>query len=170
MTIYDSFANNHPTTLLHHTLSQAYGCSAYQLLCETVDSNVTGGKAQAMAGLVIHMHGEMVGAVVRESGRYAREAASKKALGELQGLTVREFRNKFGCDCVVMDVVNVETDVKAKANGVATEQTDGVKGVPQLGKVTGETGEENGDFVFVDMETKSKAQITTTAFKSLLDA
>ena len=97
MTIYDSFANNHPTTLLHHTLSQIYGCQAYQLLCEKVDSNVIGGKTRVMAGLMIHR--TAVAQVMGESGRYAKERASKLANGELQGLTVKEFRHRFGCDC-----------------------------------------------------------------------
>jgi endoribonuclease Dicer len=97
MTIYDSFANDHPTTRLHHTLSQIYSCQAYQLLCEQVDSSIIGGKPKVVAGLMIHK--ELVAMVVGESGRYARHRASKKANHELQGLTVKEFKAKFKCDC-----------------------------------------------------------------------
>lgn len=106
MTIYDSFANNHPTTLLHHSLSQIYGCQAYQLLCEQVDSNVIGGKPKVMAGLMVHR--TLVASVVGESGRYAKEKASKMANSELHGLTIKEFKHKFECDCVASENMVME--------------------------------------------------------------
>lgn len=45
------------------------------------------------------VHRTLVASVVGESGRYAKEKASKRANMELQGLTVKEFKHKFGCDC-----------------------------------------------------------------------
>jgi endoribonuclease Dicer len=133
MTIYDSFANNHPTTLLHHTLSQVYSCQAYQLLCETVDSNVIGGKPKVMAGLMVHK--TLVASVVGESGRYAKEKASKRANGEVQGLTVGEFRARFGCDCPLIDV-DVEEDgdgdVGIEDAPVVNKDLDAVMGEPSL--------------------------------------
>ena len=120
MTIYDSFANNHPTTLLHHTLSQVYNCQAYQLLCARVDSNVIGGKPKVMAGLMIHR--SLVASVVGESGRYAKERASKMANGELQGLTVKEFKHRFGCDCT--GVEDGDEGIKGREGGFAVESDE----------------------------------------------
>jgi endoribonuclease Dicer len=108
MSIYDTFANNHPTTLLHHTLSQIYNCQAYQLLVETVDSNVIGGKPKVMAGLMVHK--ELAASVVGESGRYAKERVSKKANEELRGLTVKEFRAQYGCDCQTEEDVVIQAE------------------------------------------------------------
>lgn len=97
MSIYDTFAKNHPTTLLHTTLTQTYGCRAYQLLCLEAEPEFVGAKPRVMAGLMVHK--EVVCSVVGESGRYAKERASRKANNELMGLTVTEFKGKFGCDC-----------------------------------------------------------------------
>jgi endoribonuclease Dicer len=101
MSIYDTYANNHPTTLLHRTLSQAYGCRAYQLLCEAVDPELVGGKSRMAAGLMIHR--VQVAMVIGESGRYAKERAGKIANDELHGLTPAEFRAKYDCDCKSSD-------------------------------------------------------------------
>ncbi|KIV99210.1 uncharacterized protein PV09_09074 [Verruconis gallopava] len=95
--IYDSFAHDHPVTLLHHNLSQVYGCQAYQILCKHVESSIANGKSKVMAGLIVHR--EIVATAVGESGRYAKERASSQANHELQGLTVKEFKRKFGCNC-----------------------------------------------------------------------
>jgi endoribonuclease Dicer len=125
MTIHDSFANNHPTTLLHHTLSKVYECQAYQLLCERVDSSVIGGKPKVMAGVMVHR--ELLVKLVGESGRYAKARVSKMANEELMGLTVKEFKVKFGCDCkasegVEEDAVMTEEPLgSVKVNGGAHE-------------------------------------------------
>lgn len=56
-----------------------------------------GSKPKVMAGLVIH---EKVRChAVAASGRYAKLAASKKALDLIHGLAVFEYREEFDCDC-----------------------------------------------------------------------
>jgi endoribonuclease Dicer len=124
MTIYDSFANNHPTTVLHHSLSQIYGCQAYQLLCEQVDSNVIGGKPKVMAGLMVHR--TLVASVVGESGRYAKERVSKMANSELHGLTIKEFRHKFECGCVVSEEAEPEGAIATTVLHTEVEKLDAV--------------------------------------------
>jgi endoribonuclease Dicer len=62
------------------------------------------------------VHRELVTSVFGDSGRYAKERASKKASHELQGMTVKEFKAKFGCDCKAAEECE-SADVKME-NGV----------------------------------------------------
>ena len=101
LSIYDDFAKNQSITRMQHTISKIYGCQVYQLLCEQVDSNVIGGKSKFMAGIMVHK--TLVASVVGESKRYPRERESKKAIEELAGLTVKEFRDRFECDCKTVE-------------------------------------------------------------------
>jgi endoribonuclease Dicer len=119
MSVYDTFASNHPTTKLHHTLSQTYGCQAYQLLCTPIDSEIIGGKAQVMAGLVIHK--DVIAAKMGESGRYATERTSKAANDEFLGLTPKDFK-RFVCDCKAEDVIARDVDM----GDAATSEHGGV--------------------------------------------
>lgn len=66
-------------------------------------------KPNVMSGLVIH--DEVVCSSVAASGRYAKLAASKKALDLLHGLALFEYREKFGCDCKAPDPDEVVEEI-----------------------------------------------------------
>jgi endoribonuclease Dicer len=97
MTIYDTFANNHPTTFLHNLLAIQLGCRDYRLLAEEVPQGDPGAPCKVVAGFVLH--DRVVCHATSQSGRYAKVKASVKALELLQGLAPFEFRQRYGCDC-----------------------------------------------------------------------
>ncbi|KAL1303558.1 hypothetical protein AAFC00_006928 [Neodothiora populina] len=98
MTMYDSFANNHPVTRLQAFLRDQMGCEEFQLLASEQGTGM-GSTADVVAGVMIHEHPEPVGAWRAKSARYAKVKAAKSALKELEGLTSPEFRARYGCDC-----------------------------------------------------------------------
>jgi endoribonuclease Dicer len=113
MSIYDSFANNHPTTHLHSLLSTTLGCQSYRLLAQEMPLDAPGAKVKVMSALVVHE--KVVCDGIAASGRYAKLAASKNALSLLQGLAPFEFRAKYNCACSkpeegVMEGVEVDME------------------------------------------------------------
>jgi len=75
--------------------------------------SVDGLKPQLIAGLVIHE--KIVVDARGGSGRYAKIAASKRALEMLKGLPLGEFRKMYGCDCkevTGMDGLEVDEDIE----------------------------------------------------------
>lgn len=56
-----------------------------------------GAKVKVMSALIVHE--KVVCHAVAASGRYAKLAASKKALSVLQGLAPFEFRREYNCNC-----------------------------------------------------------------------
>lgn len=98
MTIYDSYAKNHPVTRLHHVLTIHLGCQEYQLIA-TEDATGDGSPAEVIAGLMVHDHPTPIGPWRAKSGRYAKEKSAKAALEELDGLAPFQYRMKYGCDC-----------------------------------------------------------------------
>lgn len=101
MSLYDSYANNHPVTHLHHLLDQTYGCRQYQVLSREVPSlQVLGDKEVVVAVMV---HDEIVAHDRGKSDRYGRLRAAKMALERLEGLVPRDFRERFRCDCGEVD-------------------------------------------------------------------
>ncbi|TLD38036.1 dicer-like protein 1 [Venturia nashicola] len=97
MSIYDSFANNHPTTHLHNLLSTHLGCQSYRLFVQEMPLDAPGAKVKVMSALVVHK--KVVCDAIAASGRYAKLAASKNALSVLQGLAPFEFRSTYNCNC-----------------------------------------------------------------------
>jgi len=110
MSIYDTFANNHPVTRLFHMLQQTYGCRESRIMADEIPSG-DGNAAQAITGLMIH--NEVIAGDVSKSVRYSKLRTALKAADELQGIAPYEFRRKFGCDCNV------------KSNGDAGDTVDG---------------------------------------------
>jgi len=99
MSLYDTFANAHPTTKLHQLLSISLGCRNYRLMSQDLPSQ-DGKSAQGgicLAGLMVH------DAVVAQgraaSSKVAKIHASADALKVLDGVAPFEFRERYGCDC-----------------------------------------------------------------------
>lgn len=96
MSIYDTFAGNHPTTKLHQFLSINMGCSNYKLMSGDIPG-ADGISTKIMAS--VSVHGTMVGSGKAASSKVAKVIASDSAYKEMQGLTPWEFRLRYNCDC-----------------------------------------------------------------------
>lgn len=101
MLTYDTFANKHPVTLATQFIYATFGCHAYGLHAEempvTDDIGVLTGHNKVVAAILIH--GQVVDGAVRESGRYAKTAAARKALNKLKEMTRQKFIEAYDCDC-----------------------------------------------------------------------
>lgn len=98
MSIYDTYANNHPCTHLHNMLSTTFGCVDYRLMAREVPS-VDGVTERKDVVAVVMVHDKIIAHSKGKSGRYARLRAANGALEVLDGLAPFEFRAKFGCGC-----------------------------------------------------------------------
>lgn len=99
MSIYDTFANNHPCTHLHNLLQTTYGCQDYRLMARELPAvdGVEMDKKDIVA--VVMIHNEIIACTKGKSGRYARVRVANKAIEAITGLVPFEFRSRFGCTC-----------------------------------------------------------------------
>ena len=97
MSIYDTFANNHPTTFLHNLLSLSFGCANYRLMASELPSCIPGAPSRAIA--VVMLHGNVIAEGQASSSKNAKIKASQSALGVLRGLMPIDFRRHYRCDC-----------------------------------------------------------------------
>ncbi|KAF2838659.1 hypothetical protein M501DRAFT_1031732 [Patellaria atrata CBS 101060] len=141
MSIYDTFANNHPTTQLHHLLAIDMGCTDYRLLSDEI-AILTGGPPKVIAGLMIH--NKVVAEGVASSGKNAKVKASLNALELIQGLAPFEFRAKFGCGC--RQNANVEDEKWPSATN-GDLKTNGVNGANGETAIAGVMIEQMGTAV-----------------------
>ncbi|KAJ6133995.1 dicer-like protein 1 [Penicillium sp. IBT 18751x] len=105
MSLYDTFANKHPTTFLHAQLTNVYGCTNYCLRTGEIPER-DGEKPNILAAVMVHGHS--IANAVETSGRYAKVRASEQALLAVQGLLRSDFRLKYGCDCESVDTKDLE--------------------------------------------------------------
>lgn len=117
MSIYDTFANNHPCTHLHQRLATGFGCMDYRLMAKELPG-VDGLESRDVVAVVM-IHDRIVASAGGKGGRYARLRVAKRALEALDGLAPFEFRTKFLCDCRM----DAEAEVGAGA-GAAEMATD----------------------------------------------
>ncbi|KAG9246054.1 ribonuclease III domain-containing protein [Calycina marina] len=96
MSVYDSFANKHPTTFLTKFLQVQMGCMDWNMHCQEKKS-IDGSKPEVVC--VVMIHSKVVSDHTAESTRYAKVNAAKKAVELLKGLPLPEFREKYNCDC-----------------------------------------------------------------------
>ncbi|XXG98379.1 accessory factor associated with RNA polymerase II [Hypoxylon texense] len=101
MHIYDTFANRHPVTFLANMLQLHFHCANWRLLIQEIaaveDAPLLVGQKQVLCGVMIH--GEVREHATAASGRYAKIAAAKKIMNDLQTMSVEEYKHKFGCHC-----------------------------------------------------------------------
>lgn len=118
MTVYDSFARNHPVTRLTRLVQERFHCADWRILVKELAASAVarGGEedgereadvrelhdlatnAKRVVGAV-RCHGQTLAHAMGSSGRHAKTGAAKKALAELSGLDLKTFRTKYGCDC-----------------------------------------------------------------------
>ena len=113
MSLYDSFANKHPTvsalrgicdekltflsqTFLHKKLTDDFGCIQFTLKAAEIPS-VDGAPTVVLAAVLIH--DVDLAQATASSGKYAKIKASEIGLRNLDGLSVDEFRHKYHCQC-----------------------------------------------------------------------
>ncbi|CAD6499017.1 BgTH12-04671 [Blumeria graminis f. sp. triticale] len=96
MSVYDTFANNHPTTFLSNFLEVSMGCHAWSMKVGDIP-NDDGGKGSIVVMVIIH--GTVIAHARAESSRYAKINAAKSAMEILDGIGLGEFRMKYECDC-----------------------------------------------------------------------
>ncbi|KAL1955149.1 hypothetical protein VTO42DRAFT_8964 [Malbranchea cinnamomea] len=101
MTIYDTFANKHPTTHLHNRLTIDFGCSNYCVKAGEVPNCDVMAPERVLAAVIIH--DEVVAEGIASSARSAKIKASEAALAKLEGLPAFKFRQKYGCDCKTVE-------------------------------------------------------------------
>ena len=97
ISIYDTFANNHPTTYLHKLLTLTFGCTEYRLKSNEVESVIPGGAPISVAGLIVH--NEVVADGQASSSKQAKVKASSAALKMMLGISREEYRLQYDCDC-----------------------------------------------------------------------
>ena len=98
MSIYDLFANAHPTTHLQNILSIDLGCSNFRVMSDTIPALLPGEKERIVA--VVMIHGTVVSDSTGESSKYAKIRAAQKANNVLEGMSQTEFRKRFRCECL----------------------------------------------------------------------
>ncbi|OJD20980.1 hypothetical protein ACJ73_07682 [Blastomyces percursus] len=106
MSIYDTFANKHPTTYFHNRLTIDFGCTNYCLKAGEVQM-VDGTEPRVYAAVIVH--DEFVAEGIASSVRYAKIKASEAALATLEGLAPFKFREAYGCGCVSKKEEDVTT-------------------------------------------------------------
>lgn len=111
MSIYDTFANKHPTTFLTSFLQVNMGCADWSIITREIPT-IDGSKPSIMA--VVMLHSRVVADYRAESSRYAKIGAAKMALEVLTGLPLPEFRDRYDCHCQAE-----ETEAKDHMHGTA---------------------------------------------------
>ncbi|KAL8854373.1 MAG: hypothetical protein Q9221_000860 [Calogaya cf. arnoldii] len=106
MSIYDTFANNHPVTHLNNLLTLSLGCTNYRLMASSIP-NAAGTDIDHQVA-VLMIHGEVIASGTAANSKNAKVKASEKALEKLRGMAPFEFRAKFGCGCTEGDVLGAD--------------------------------------------------------------
>ncbi|KAI1108951.1 hypothetical protein F5Y14DRAFT_55076 [Nemania sp. NC0429] len=102
MHLYDTYANNHPVTLLSNVLGTEFHCSVWRIMSsETDDEDREFAATKVVAAIVVH--GEVRESAFADSGRYAKMKVAQKFLRRLKDLSLATFREEFGCGCPVRD-------------------------------------------------------------------
>ncbi|KAL8950847.1 MAG: hypothetical protein Q9222_003145 [Ikaeria aurantiellina] len=97
MSIYDTFANNHPITRLEKHLTDSIGCNEYRIMATSIEN--AAGKEITHYLAVFMAHGKVITSATAASSRIAKVKVSEKALGIVKAIPPFEYRLKFGCDC-----------------------------------------------------------------------
>ena len=111
MSIYDTFANNHPCTRLHKLLQTTYRCQDYRLMAKELPpaDGIEMERKDVVA--VVIVHNEIIACTKGKSGQYARVRVANYACKAVDGLVPFEFRNKYGCDCHLKGDSGVGEDI-----------------------------------------------------------
>ncbi|KAI0204785.1 hypothetical protein F4808DRAFT_474130 [Astrocystis sublimbata] len=98
MELYDTYANNHPVTLLSYTLATEFHCTKWRIMCSETDDEERGFAATKVVAAVM-IHGVVRESAYSDSSRYAKMRASQKLLKEMKEMSMEEFKTSYRCDC-----------------------------------------------------------------------
>ncbi|KAF4966379.1 hypothetical protein FSARC_5949 [Fusarium sarcochroum] len=104
MTLYDTFANNHPVTFLSKKMQQDLGCANWRISAEAVPCGAEEGMAalkESDVVAVFMVHQQVIENSTSKSGRYAKVAVAKRALEMIKtfGDDFAAAKKALGCDC-----------------------------------------------------------------------
>jgi endoribonuclease Dicer len=102
MSIYDDFADSHPTTRLSNLMGKTFQCNEWRLATYPIPKCMPGAEKTLVSMVMIHWK-IVADSGTRTSSRYARIEAAKRTLDLLEGLATVQYRMEFGCDCVADD-------------------------------------------------------------------
>ena len=122
MSLYDTFANNHPCTHLHNLLQTTFGCQDYRLMAKELPAADGIALERKDVVAVVMVHNDIIAWTKGKSGKYARTRVASQAIEAIAGLAPFEFRSKFGCRC------HLKGD----------DSSSNWDGVPQLAAVVGD--------------------------------
>jgi endoribonuclease Dicer len=129
MSLYDTYAGKHPINQLNHFLVENMGCTDYKIHVAEMEDVGDGEGKNAFVTVLIH--GKPVAGEERESARYAKNEAAKKAVEMLKGITVANFRNAYGCDC----------EARARAEGAKPRHVREMESSSESASLAGESTE-----------------------------
>ena len=131
MTIYDTFANNHPTTFLSNMLINTFNCTHYRVMSSELPAD-DGTTPRVIAVVMVHF--KIIAEADSSSGKYAKIRASHRALEALRGLAPWEYRKKFGCDCKEAESREEDGDVEMErpGDGQDVPQAPNVKALDEV--------------------------------------
>lgn len=96
MTIFDSFAGNHPVTKVRMLLAMSFRCSEWSILADEIPSD-DGQSSKTVAGFILH--DQVIAHATAANGNVAKTKAAHRALDVLEGLVPAEFRERYQCIC-----------------------------------------------------------------------
>ncbi|GAP82698.2 putative RNase3 domain-containing protein [Rosellinia necatrix] len=96
--LYDTYAANHPVTLLSNMLATGFHCTKWRIMSsETDDEDREFGATKVAAGVMIH--GAVRESVFAGDSRSAKQKVAQKFLYRVKSMTIGEFKQAFGCGC-----------------------------------------------------------------------
>ena len=100
MSLYDSFANAHPTTFFVSLMEQTFHCTHWRLMADELvpGEDADEGRLPTVVAVVM-IHFQVVSDSEGTSTRYAKVRASQKAVAAIEKMDPAEFRRTFRCDC-----------------------------------------------------------------------
>lgn len=104
MAPYDTFANDHPITLLSHRLHYDLGCTHWRLCTAEVPRPVESGVgvlADNGAVCALLTHGEVAAQATAQMPQ-GKGAAAKRALKTIEEMDMAHFKAHARCDCTTI--------------------------------------------------------------------
>lgn len=96
LTIFDSYAKDHPITRLVQFLQVDRGCRDFEI--HTTEFPVDPGLRKKYISMVM-IHDEVIADDLAVSVRYGKPRVASKAMRLIENLRPQDFRKRFGCTC-----------------------------------------------------------------------
>ena len=116
MSIYDTFATNHPINRIQVLIGDAYGCSNFKVMTKEI---IADDEYSCTYYGAVMVHTSVAAFAHKESQSGAKIAAAVNGLKNLEGLAPYEFRERFSCVCTTAKhaAKKANKDVEQPGNG-----------------------------------------------------